>query len=140
MLIYKGIQKKNPITKCKAFKELDAFVSKVDPDSQEAQGMITFFLYHYCRIMVNEADKKVRESAQQSFKVFLDQEFKVDYSEIVKIYPIMFISLFDSSSEVAKIGEENLNKLSEDGGADVFKKAMRHFLHFANENLNQSEE
>ena len=63
LMIFKRIQKKDPITKCKALKELDEYVSTVDKESQEYKNLITFFLYHYCRIMVNESDKKVRESA-----------------------------------------------------------------------------
>lgn len=74
LIIFKRVQKKDGITKCKAFKELDDYLTKflnkpeddeeIDPSEiEEHNNLLTFFLYHYCRILVNELDKKVREAA-----------------------------------------------------------------------------
>ena len=62
LMIFKRIQKRDPITKCKALKELDDYLVTMDKKSPDYKNLLTFFLYHYCRIMVNETDKKVREA------------------------------------------------------------------------------
>lgn len=50
MMIFKRVQKKDPVTKCKAFKELDDYLAKVEEYSAEHYSLTTIFLYHYCRI------------------------------------------------------------------------------------------
>ena len=70
-MIFKRVQKKDPITKCKAFKELDQYLESIEKYSAEHQNLLTFFLYHYCRILVNEQDKKVREAAQITLGNFI---------------------------------------------------------------------
>ena len=71
LMIFKRIQKKDPITKCKALKELDDHLEAIDKKSQDYKNLLTFFLYHYCRIMVNETDKKVREATQNTLGNFI---------------------------------------------------------------------
>ena len=74
LLVFKRVQKKDPITKCKAFKELDAYVEGIERKSPEFKSLLTFFLYHYCRIIVNEADKKVREAVQVTLGSFIRKD------------------------------------------------------------------
>jgi hypothetical protein len=76
------MQKKDTTTKIKALNELERYVDSLDTgagslnqsmvsedmtqiqsNSDEIQNILTFFLYHFCRIIMNEPDKKVREAA-----------------------------------------------------------------------------
>jgi hypothetical protein len=50
LMIFKRVQKKDPVTKCKAFRELDDYISKIEQYSEEHHSLTTIFLYHYCRI------------------------------------------------------------------------------------------
>lgn len=74
LLIFKRVQKKDPITKCKALKELEDYVGGIERKSPEFKSLLTFFLYHYCRIIVNEADKKVREAVQVALGSFIRKD------------------------------------------------------------------
>ena len=107
LMIFKRIQKKDPITKCKALKELDDYLDAMDKDSQDYKNLLTFFLYHYCRIMVNETDKKVREAIQNTLGNFIEKETEHLLDHIDKVFPIWYCSFFDSSPEVAQIGKRN---------------------------------
>ena len=61
--IFKRLQKRDAVTKVKAFQELEAYIGKVEQGSEEIAKNLTFFLYHLCRILMDERDKKVREAA-----------------------------------------------------------------------------
>ena len=100
-MVFKRVQKKDPVTKCKAFRELDDYLDKVERYSEEHYSITTIFLYHYCRIQVNETDKKVREAAQTSLSKFIEKGTKTLASHMSKVFPIWFCSFFDSSPEVA---------------------------------------
>ena len=50
LMIFKRVQKKDPVTKCKALRELDEHLDKVEKYSEEHYSVTTIFLYHYCRI------------------------------------------------------------------------------------------
>ena len=104
-MIFKRVQKKDPVTKCKAFKELDDYLGKVEEYSDEHYSLTTIFLYHYCRIQVNETDKKVREAAQTSLGCFIAKGKKTLAPHMSKIFPIWFCSFYDTSPEVASIGQ-----------------------------------
>ena len=80
---------------------------EIDPSEiEEHNNLLTFFLYHYCRILVNELDKKVREAAQTTMGNFiaLNQKHPIQWRlspHLNKIIPIMLISMHDTSLEVA---------------------------------------
>lgn len=70
LAIFKKLQKRDSTTKIKAFIELDKYLAEAkdqsasgDFENDEMQNLLTFFLYHFCRIVMNEPDKKVREAA-----------------------------------------------------------------------------
>ena len=69
--IFKKLQKRDSITKIKAFQELNVFLAAVDPESDELPNILTFFLFHMCRVLLNEQDKLVREAAHESFAGFI---------------------------------------------------------------------
>jgi hypothetical protein len=92
------------VTKCKAFKELDDYLDKIEKNSEEHQSVTTIFLYHYCRIQVNETDKKVREAAQTSLGKFIEKGTKSLAPHMSKVFPIWFCSFFNSCPEVAQLG------------------------------------
>lgn len=139
-MIFKRVQKKDPVTKCKAFKELDQYLESIEKYSEEHQNLLTFFLYHYCRILVNEQDKKVREAAQITLGNFIQKGVKRLGPHMSKIFPIWFCSFHDSSPEVALCGQKNFKEAFKANGDKVFKISFKYFLHFADEHLKQSEE
>jgi hypothetical protein len=57
-----------------------------------------------------------------------------------KIFPIWYCSFFDSCSEVAQLGLKNFQAAFKENGDRVFKISFKHFLHFADEHLSQTEE
>ena len=61
--IFKRLQKRDGITKVKAFQELEAYLNGLEPGSDEVANLLTFFLYHMCRVLMNDRDKKCREAA-----------------------------------------------------------------------------
>ena len=61
--IFKKLQKRDAVTKVRAFQELEAYLNKIEQGSEELGNLLTFFLYHLCRILASERDKKVREAA-----------------------------------------------------------------------------
>lgn len=135
MLIFKRVQKRDPITKCKAFKELDDYLSSIEKYSEEHQNLLAFFLYHYCRILVNEVDKKVREAAQITLGNFIQKGVKRLGPHMSKIFPIWFCSFFDTSPDVAAHGQRNFKEAFKANGDRVFKISFKYFLHFADEHL-----
>ena len=61
--IFKRLQKRDAVTKVKAFQELEVYLEGVEQGSDDIANLLTFFLYHMCRILMDERDKKVREAA-----------------------------------------------------------------------------
>ena len=140
LLMFKRVQKKDPITKCKALEEISQYIKAMNNKSQEYKNLLTFFLYHYCRIMVNESDKKVREATQNTLGGFIKKETEALVEHIDKVFPIWYCSFFDSSPEVAKAGQRNWTVAFKDNADEVFKMSFKYFLHFADEHLRQTED
>ncbi|CDW71489.1 ring zn-finger-domain-containing protein [Stylonychia lemnae] len=147
--IFKRLQKKDSTTKIKALQELEKYIEEIDnsqfsnqdQDSDELQNLLTFFLYHFCRIIMNEPDKKVRESAHQAFAQFIKKAKKRIGPHLKKIFSIWYCSFFDVSQEVASLARRNFElAFPENKREQVFKIAYKNFLHFANEQLKQSED
>ena len=111
LMIFKKITKKDPVTKCKALKQLGEVIKrkewKVGGGEQEFQSLMAFFLYHYQRIMIYETDAQVREAAQSTFSRFLDQGMEIEHP--FKIFPVWLFSFFDPSQEVAKSARDSFN-------------------------------
>jgi hypothetical protein len=55
--IFKKLQKRDSVTKVKAFAELSRYVGKIEPQAEEFPNLLTFFLYHMTSILSNENDK-----------------------------------------------------------------------------------
>ena len=159
IMIFKRIQKKDATTRCKAFSELDTFLESIESKCPFLQNLVTFFLYHYCRILVNEADKQVREAAQRTLGSFIKRGAYLLADHMGKVFPIWFCSFFDSAPEVASLARENWRAamsqkskkqqaapsggdeaVVQQRGSQVFRAAFKYFLHFADEQLRQSEE
>jgi hypothetical protein len=100
--IFKKLQKRDPVTKVKAFQELDVYLNAMEADAEELSNLLTFFLYHFCRILINEPDKKVREAAHATFSVFIKRDKRKLGPHIKKIFPLWVCSFFDPSPEAAK--------------------------------------
>jgi hypothetical protein len=105
--IFKKLQKKDSITKIKAFQELNVYVTAVEPDSDEMPNLLTFFLFHMCRVLLNEQDKLVREAAHESFAVFILKAKRKLGPHIKKIFPLWYCTFFDSNPEVARLAKTN---------------------------------
>lgn len=102
---------------------------------------MTFFLYHFCRIILNEPDKKVREAAHTSFAGFIKKCKKKLGPHLNKIFSLWYCSFFDTSADVSNLAKKNFELAFPENKRDqVFKIAYKNFLHFANEQLQQSEE
>lgn len=101
--IFKRLQKRDAITKVKAFSELEIYLNGVEQGSDELSNLLTFFLYHMCRILMNERDKKVRESAHQAFAAFIKKGKRKLGPHLKKIFPLWLCSFFDPSPEVARL-------------------------------------
>jgi len=105
--IFKKLQKKDSITKIKAFQELNVYLAVVEPDSDEMPNLLTFFLFHFCRVLLNEQDKLVREAAHESFAAFILKAKRKLGPHIKKIFPLWYCSFFDSNPEVARLAKSN---------------------------------
>eukprot|EP00347_Sterkiella_histriomuscorum_P012612 403367900 len=149
LAIFKRMQKKDSTTKIKAFAELDRYLEQIDQsdisqlesDSDELQNLLTFFLYHFCRIIINEPDKKVREAAHQSFSQFIKKAKRRIGPHLKKIFSLWYCSFFDISQEVAQLAKKNFElAFPENKREQVFKIAFKNFLNFANDQLKQSED
>ena len=140
LMIFKRIQKKDSITKCKALKELDDYLDKVERGTEEHRNLLTFFLYHFCRIIQTENDKKVREGAHQTLGIFIKKGVRAIVGHIGKILPIWYCSFFDTSKEVALVAQSNFKAAFKEDGQLAFKMAAKYFLHYCDENLSQSED
>jgi hypothetical protein len=139
--IFKKLQKRDPVTKVKAFQELDVYLNALEADSDELTSLLTFFLYHFCRILINESDKKVREAAHSTFAVFIKRDKRKLGPHIKKIFPLWVCSFFDPSPEAAKQAKDNFDAaFPKNRQSAVFLLAYKNFLHFANEQLRQSED
>lgn len=98
------------------------------------QSLLTFFLYHFCRIIVNEPDKKVREAAHLAFAAFIRKAKRRLGPHLKKVFSLWFCSFFDPSPEVASLVKKNFEAAFPENKRDqVFKIAYKNFLHFANE-------
>ena len=101
--IFKRMQKRDNVTKIKACQELKKYVELVEPESDELPNLLTFFLYHMCRILLNENDKIVRESAHDAFTSFIRKGKRKLGPHIKKIFPLWYCAFFDPSPEVVRI-------------------------------------
>lgn len=141
VMVFKKITKKDPITRCKALKQLEPYFDKDSEKSQKLPNVITFFLYHYQRIMVYEPDTQVREAAQRTFAKFAGMGGALLGKHMNQIFPVWFCTFFDPSAEVSRLGrqcfEENIAGAAE---GRLFRVSYRHFLHFADEHLKQDEQ
>lgn len=77
------------------------YLTELDAETDELDNLLTFFLYHFCRILLNEEDKKVREAAHSTFSVFIKRDKRKLGPHIKKIFPLWVCSFFDPSSEAA---------------------------------------
>lgn len=136
LAIFKKLQKKDSITKIKAFQELNNYINLVETDSEELPNLLTFFLFHMCRLLLNEQDKLVREAAHESFGVFIKKAKRKLGPHIKKIFPIWYCTFFDSSPEVARLAKLNFEAaFPPEKQSEVFKLAFKMFLNFADEQL-----
>jgi oligoendopeptidase F len=97
------------VTKVKAFGELDKYLSTVDVNDEELIHILTFFLYHFCRIILNEPDKKVREAAHTTFSAFIRKCKKKLGPHLNKIFSLWVCSFFDPSAEVSALAKNNFD-------------------------------
>jgi hypothetical protein len=113
---------------------LEAYLNSIEQGSDELSNLLTFFLYHFCRILMNEGDKKVREAAHQTFAAFIRKGKRKLAPHLKKIFPLWLCSFFDPSTDVARLSQTNFdNAFPEDKQSAVFKLVFKNFLHFANE-------
>jgi len=82
-------------------------VETIDADSEELPNILTFFLYHMCRILLNENDKLVREAAHDSFTSFIRKAKRKLGPHIKKIFPLWYCAFFDASPEVVRLARSN---------------------------------
>ena len=89
---------------------------------------------------MDERDKKVREAAHQTFAAFIKKGKRKLGPHLKKIFPLWLCSFYDPSPEVARLARQNFDKaFVEANQGAVFKLVYKNFLHFANEQLKQSE-
>ena len=113
---------------------MEAYLNKIEQGSDELSNLLTFFLYHFCRILMNEGDKKVREAAHQTFAAFIRKGKRKLGPHLKKIFPLWLCSFFDPSTDVARLSQTNFdNAFPETKQSAVFKLVFKNFLHFANE-------
>ena len=103
--IFKRLQKRDSITKVKAFQELETYLDGLEKGSDELGNLLTFFLYHMCRILMNERDKKVREAAHSAFAAFIRKGKRKLAPHIKKIFPLWLCSFFDPAAEVSNLAK-----------------------------------
>lgn len=102
MQLFKKLQKKDAVTKVKALKAISEYVQNLNKerDDFEIEQILTFFLYHFCRIVIHENERQVREQVHVLLGSFLDLCKKKFASHIKKLFPLWYISFFDTSVEV----------------------------------------
>jgi hypothetical protein len=123
--IFKRMQKRDNVTKIKACGELKKYVEALTGElDEEFPNLLTFFLYHMCRILLNEHDKMVREAALDCFTSFIRKGKRKLGPHIRKIFPIWYISFFDPAPEVVRLAQSNFElAFPKDKQADVFQLA-----------------
>ena len=61
---FKKLQKRDAITKLKALSEIESYVrGPACDDSETLSTVLTFYLYHFTRLLAHEYEKGVRDSA-----------------------------------------------------------------------------
>jgi len=101
------MQKRDSTTKIKACQELKKHVDGLEPDAEELANLLTFFLYHMCRILLNEPEKLVREAAHDAFTSFIKKGKRKLGPHIKKIFPLWYCAFFDPSPEAARLARSN---------------------------------
>lgn len=83
----------------------------------------------------------MREAAHATFAVFIKRDKRKLGPHIKKIFPLWVCSFFDPSPEAAKQAKENFDAaFPKNKQSAVFLLAYKNFLHFANDQLRQSED
>ena len=125
MSLFRKLQKKDAITKIKALKGLLKYVERegeliegldfaeqgkslflIKIGSQLSQ-VLTFFLYHFERIVTYEAERGVRKAAHDVLNQFLRVCKKNFNQHIINLFPLWFISFYDSAQGIRKVARES---------------------------------
>ncbi len=101
----KKIQKKDKITKSKGLSDLKLLLAKKDL-GDSLKSSLAFFLYHFCRIIILESSKTVREGAFSVLAEFIKLDRKLLRFHMHKLFPFWYISLFDPAKSVASLAEQ----------------------------------
>ena len=97
----KKIQKKDKITKTKGLTDLRTLVARQQDPADLPPSCLAFFLYHFCRVVILESAKSVREAAFGVLLEFVKLDRKQFTGHMKKLFPFWFISLFDPAKGVA---------------------------------------
>ena len=83
----------------------------------------------------------MREAAHHTLSAFIRKAKRRLGPHLKRIFSLWFCSFFDVSQEVALLARKNFEAAFPETKRDqVFKIAYKNFLHFANEQLKQTEE
>jgi ABC-type polar amino acid transport system ATPase subunit len=69
--------------------------------------VLTFFLYHFERIVTYEVEKSVREAAHETLGEFLITCKKNFAQHIVNLFPLWYISFYDTAQEIKTKAKNN---------------------------------
>ena len=110
-------------------------------DELELEQILTFFLYHFCRIIVYEFDKSVWEQVHHVLGVFL-KKCKAKFAQHIKwLFPLWYISFFETSVEVWQKASENFafSFKTNEKKSNVFLLTYENFFSFAQEQFLHNE-
>lgn len=103
---------------------------------EEYKNLVTFFLYHFCTILVSEDDKQVRVAALNCLARFIAKDPKKMADQIEKAFPLVYSSHFDPIPEVARAASACFNQaVLQPKQADAFKALYKSLLKFTSQHL-----
>lgn len=138
--IFKRLQKKDIVTKVKAFADLEKFIYDQE-DQEDIAQILTFFLYHFCRVIQNDLDRQVREAAHKAFAVFIKKYKKLLEPHLKNILPLWLASFYDPAHDVAIIARKNFeNFLPQQKRGKAFSYGSKSLLKFAADQLKMGED
>ncbi|CAI2381223.1 unnamed protein product [Moneuplotes crassus] len=135
MSLFRKLQKKDAITKVKALKGL---LKYVEDQGEEIEGfdfaeqgsqlsqVLTFFLYHFERIVTYEAERGVRKAAHDVLGAFLKTCKRNFNQHIINLFPLWYISFYDTAQGIRTTAKDNFFSVfkSNEIRSNLFRKTI----------------
>jgi hypothetical protein len=131
------------VTKVKAFNDLDKYILAIDQELEENElpHILTFYLYHFCRVVANESDRQVREAAHKTFSIFVKNHKKKIGPHLKKVTALWMVSFFDPSAEASQTARQNFEQcFPPNKRGQAFQYGAKNLVKFAAEQFKTGED